>query len=88
MTMNLKLVTFDIDLTQFLVNAETTVEAIEKAHEANRLIGGIDGYDMEGIRYQDYTVEDVDWDLLREILARKDCLGDVGDKGVAVCYAD
>lgn len=65
--MNLKMVTFIIDNTQFLVDADTAKEAIEFAIEANREIGEMDD-DPECIdKVDNYEVEDIDFESLRWI---------------------
>ena len=74
--MNLKLVTFEGDNTQFLVNAEHKNEAIAYANEANIQVGEMydSDYDLHNFKDEWYTVEDVDWNLLREIIRRDDYL--------------
>jgi len=79
---NLKLVTWDGDLTQFLVDAETKDEAIEKSIKANFEYG--EPGDDSGISDDmndsaTYTVEDVDFSLLSEIFRREDCYGRLED---------
>ena len=76
--MNLKLVTFDIDLTQFLVDARTNDEAIQRAIELNNseFLGKMD--DDHWICTNDkhnYTVDDVSMELLCGLMLRNDCLG-------------
>ncbi len=84
--MNLKLVTWDGDLTQFLVEAETNLEAIRKAVEANLHIGDCDEEIEEDIHdLTTYTVEDVDFSLLGEIFQRTDYIGTYGE---AVVFND
>ena len=73
--MSLKLITWEGDLTQFLVEADTDVKAIRKALEANLMLGDCDGAESEMHDLTSYTVEDVDFNLLAEILMRTDCLG-------------
>ncbi len=83
--MELKLITFELDDTQFLVNvtgidpADVNRKAIDEAIKANFEVGGlIDEEDYSGITKKDaanpqnYSVEDVDWDLLRGIIQRED----------------
>lgn len=79
--MNLKMVTWEGDLTQFLVEAETRDEAISKAITANkefdRFCGGNgrDNYDLEDCGFEDrdlYDVDDIDFNLLCEIIERND----------------
>jgi len=75
--LNLYLVTFEGDNTQFLVNAETEEQAIVYANEANIHCGVIDDedgcpYDLNNPKPEWYTVEHVDWNLLQEILERDD----------------
>lgn len=71
--MNLKLVTWEGDLTQFLVEAETNDEAIRKATEANKEFDRFCGSDTSEIDdATSYTVDDVNFDLLCEIIERKD----------------
>ena len=75
--MNLKLVTWDGDLTQFLVEADTDEEAIKKAIEANFIFSDPED-DDDGLVRKDmqdkswYEVEDVDFNLLSEIFRRTD----------------
>ena len=75
--MNLKLVTWDGDLTQFLVEADTDEEAIKKVIEANFIFAD-PGDDDDGLVREDmqdkswYEVEDVDFNLLSEIFRRTD----------------
>ncbi len=77
--MTLKLVTWEDDLTQFLVEADTNLEAIRKAVEANLQLGDYDEEIEEDIHdLTTYTVEDVDFALLSEIFKRTDCLGTYG----------
>lgn len=82
----LKLVTWEGDLTQFLVEADTNLEAIRKAVEANLRLGDCDEEIEEDIHdLTAYKVEDVDFSLLREIFQRTDCLGIYGE---AVVFND
>ena len=74
--MNLKLVTWEGDLTQFLVEADTNLKAIRKAVEANLQIGDCDEEIEEDIHdLTTYTVEEVDFNLLSEIFGRTDYIG-------------
>lgn len=72
--MKLWLVTWDIDLIQFLVNAETRDDAIKQAIETNLYIGRIckevdlDGYDD---RWQ-YSADEIDMKTLWEIITDRD----------------
>lgn len=78
--MTLKFVTWDGDLTQFLVNAETEDKAIYKAIDANFKICAPDDDIIEDMKNQaTYEVEDVDFDLLCEIFQRTDCIGVYGE---------
>ena len=88
--LNLKLVTFEGDNTQFLVNATTNEEAIAYANEANIHCGVIDNedgcaYDLNNPKAEWYTIEDVDWDMLQEICKRDDYMFSTGR---AVVYND
>ncbi len=83
--MNLKLVTWDGDLTQFLVEAETNLEAIKKAIEANLQLGDCEGSEASIHDLTTYTVEDVDFSLLSEIFKRTDYIGTYGE---AVVFND
>jgi len=92
--MNLVLVTFDIDDTQFLVDANTynldcshecvKKEAIEIAIETNEKLGGFsdagDGMlTVEDVRDEsNYSVESVDLKMLAELIKRDDLYGKVG----------
>jgi len=84
--MNLVLVTFDLDDTQFLVDANTYNEAIEIAIETNKELGGI-SYDCaedgiltieDAISESNYSVESVDFKMLAELIKRDDLYGKVG----------
>jgi len=71
--MNLKMVTWDGDLTQFLVEAETDDEAISKAITANKKFDRFCGSDNPDINEPNlYIVDDVDFNLLCEIIERND----------------
>ena len=84
--MNLKMVTWEGDLTQFLVEADTNLEAIRKAVEANLQIGDCDEEIKEDVHdLTAYTVEDVDFGLLSEIFKRTDYIGTYGE---AVVFND
>lgn len=74
--MDLKLVTFNRDQEQFLVNATGNETAIELAIEANKKIGNFDEpeWNAEMEDKSRYKVEDVDFDLLCEIIKRDDWL--------------
>lgn len=74
--MNLKLVVYDGDLTEFLVNADTDEEAIEIAIKANEALDEVDEDALETIRDPSvYACGDVDWDLLKEMFDRGDITG-------------
>ena len=81
--MNLYLVTFDLDNTQFLVESETYIEAIQNAIVANQdsMLGNVSydssyGLTMNEIKDRsNYSVEDINMRLLAEICRRNDCLG-------------
>lgn len=72
--MTLKMVTWDGDLTQFLVEAETIEEAISKAIYANKEFDRFyePSYNPDVIDPTLYTVDDVDFNLLCEIIERND----------------
>lgn len=74
--MDLKLVTFDSNQEQFLVNTARNQTAIELAIEANKKIGNFDELELnaEMEDYSRYEVEDVDFNLLCEIIKRDDWL--------------
>ena len=76
MEMGLKLVTFNRDQEQFLVNAIGNEAAIELAIEANKKIGNFDEpeWNAEMEDKSRYEVEDVDFDLLCETIKRDDWL--------------
>ena len=88
--MTLKMVTWDGDLTQFLVEAETNDEAISKAIYANkecdRYLKSNDPDDPDITDPTSYTVDDVDFDLLCEIVERSDWVG--GRFGEAKVFND
>ena len=79
--MTLWMVTYESDLTQFVVDAETGEKAIEKAIEANKELdiefGTTEESDAENRKL--YIADPVDFALLREIIRRKDYYGDVCD---------
>ena len=81
---SLMLVTWEGDLTQFLVEAENKVDAIAKAIKANREIDMAvfcsDEECLDDINDPaTYSVDDVDFSLLGEICQRKDCVGKYSD---------
>lgn len=73
--MNLKMVTWDGDLTQFLVDAETRLEAIKKAVKANLRLEIDEEFEVDIHDLTTYSVYDLDFELLAEIFTRKDCNG-------------
>ena len=80
--MKLKLVTWEGDLTQFLVYAETDEEAIKLAIESNKEIDVHYGYDEQNDENNPdfYSVEDVeDISFLWAIMERNDCSGIYGN---------
>ena len=87
MTMNLKLVTFDLDNTQFLVDEENESDAIDFAIKANK--SGVCGPFSESSDYgltkeeaediANYTVEEVDMEMLAAICLRNDYIGCVNE---------
>lgn len=82
--MNLKLVTWECDLTQFLVDAGDNASAIKKAIAANKEID-VTFHDKDMDEHSTYTVEDVDFNLLNEIICRNDYNGIYGE---AIVYND
>ena len=73
--LNLKMVTWEGDLTQFLVDAIDDKEAIRMAIEANVEFDkycGENGTSKDLYDESAYTVDDVDFDLLCEIIERND----------------
>jgi hypothetical protein len=74
------MVTFELDYTQFLVAADITEEAINYAIKANETLGGFVENDENGLTFAEvrdpklYSVADVDFDILKEIIQRKDWL--------------
>lgn len=71
--MNLKMVTWERDLTQFLVEADTDDEAISKAIYANKEFDRFCGSDNPDVNEPSlYIVDDVDFNLLCEIIERND----------------
>ncbi len=72
--MNLKFVTWDGDLTQFLVNAETDDKAIELAMKANFEYEKYDDHMVEDMKNPStYEVEDIDtMEYLFNIIQRND----------------
>lgn len=76
--MNLKLVTWDGDLTQFLVEATSSIDAVKKAIESNLILGNDEECgDLHDART--YIVEDVNLALLNEIIHRDDYIGIYGN---------
>lgn len=78
--MNLWLITFELDLTQFIVDAESRDKAIEKSIEVNKseYLGKWDEEilskdDMES--HENYSSEKISMDLLGEIMERNDYVG-------------
>ena len=93
--MNLKLVTFVIDNTQFLTDAETDTEAIQNAIAANLnedLLGRLDDENSitsltktEVKNHNNYEVEKIDnMFLLEEIIKRNDWIGWAGTFNIIV----
>lgn len=88
---NLKMVTWDGDLTQFLVEAKTRDEAISKAITANKEFDRFCGWNSadDNLVYRDfedrnlYDVSDIDFDILCEIIERNDWVkGKLGEAKV------
>ncbi len=79
---NLWMVTWNLDLTQFLVEAETDFEAVCKAIETNKKLEPSE-YDPDMEIADTYWVEPVDMDMLGEIIKRKD-VWDVIDN--VICF--
>ena len=79
--MNLKLVTFEIDYTQFLVDEIDNDKALEAAIEANKsnFLGDWDPEEITETGMFDpgnYTIEEVnDMNMLAEIVRRDDYCG-------------
>ena len=78
--MNLWIVTFELDLTQFVVDSKTSDDAIKKAISVNKseYLGKwdedeISKDDMED--HENYSCEKIDMDLLGEIMKRNDYIG-------------
>lgn len=88
--MNLVLVTFDLDDTQFLVDANTynldcshecvRKEAIEIAIEANKKLGEFGEFLTveEAEDESNYSVEPVDFETLTGLIHRDDLCGKIG----------
>jgi len=73
--LSLKMITWEGDLTQFLVDAIDDKDAISMAIEANVALDKYCGGNETGEDLLDestYTVDDVDFDLLCEIVERDD----------------
>lgn len=75
MTISLYLVTFRPTFTQFLCNVNNKKEAIDAAMKINIEMGNVDGMKNK----DNYQVEIVGWDLLKEILRRDDYYGTIND---------
>lgn len=66
-------ITWEGDLTQFLVSAENKDKAIQYAIEANKEIGWDEDEDVKYIENIDsYEVEDVDFEILKNLAKRTD----------------
>lgn len=80
--MNLYLITYDLDYSQFLVNANNTSEALDLAVEQNLSevflgsYGDDESNELEIKNKTNYTIESVnDFEFLCEIIKREDWLG-------------
>lgn len=71
MEISLYLVTFRPSFTQFVCNVKNKKAAIDDAMKANIEMGKIDGMTNK----DNYQVEIIGWDLLKEILKRNDYYG-------------
>lgn len=71
MEISLYLVTFRPSFTQFVCNVKNKKAAIDAAVKANIEMGKIDGM----MNKDNYKVEIIGWDLLKEILKRNDYYG-------------
>lgn len=76
MSLNLKMVTFDIDYTQFLVDAENHEKAIDLAMEANRKYGPYDdNLEVDIEDRTNYSIDEVvDMDFLGELMKKDNYL--------------
>ena len=75
MDISLYLVTFRPSFTQFVCNVKNKKAAIDAAVKANIEMGKIDGM----MNKDNYQVEIIGWDLLKEILKRNDYYGVYND---------
>lgn len=75
MEISLYLVTFRPSFTQFVCNVKNKKAAIDAAMKANIEMGEIDGM----MNKDNYQVEIIGWDLLKEILKRNDYYGVYND---------
>ena len=75
MEISLYLVTFRPSFTQFVCNVKNKKAAIDAAMKANIEMGKIDGM----MNKDNYQVEIIGWDLLKEILKRNDYYGVYND---------
>ena len=80
--MNLYLITYDLDYSQFLVNANNTSEALDLAIEQNLSevflgsYGDDESDELEIKNKTNYTIEPVnDFEFFCEIIKRNDWLG-------------
>ena len=71
MEISLYLVTFRPSFTQFVCNVRNKKAAVDAAMKANIEMGEVDGM----MNKDNYQVEIVGWDLLKEILKRNDYYG-------------
>lgn len=69
------LVTFQSTGTQFVCETKNKKLALEKAMKANNEMGYVDGVNNK----KEYTVELINWPLLKEILKRADYYGVMND---------
>ena len=73
MKTNLKMVTWEGDLTQFLVDAETDSDAIDKSIMANIEIAKANGWETDGYSDREsYSVDDVGFDFLKDLYHFRD----------------
>lgn len=78
-SMNLLLVTFNLDFTDFVINAKNEDDAIKKAIVVNKE-KFLRDWDEEGIEeamenHKNYSVEHVDMFMLNELMKRNDYYG-------------
>lgn len=83
---NLYLVTWDLDLTQFLVEAESKEEAVREAVQTNIGLNDLtEEQEIDAQEIETYSVDEVDFQLLQGLIKREDWMT-VKEKNVIVFW--